>query len=309
MKKLKIYTDGALFYAGQQDRINKGFLDLGHELVSNPEDAELIYSNNPSKERSILVEKKKNGKLKGKLILNILDIPYHIWDNFKQCDLQLWSDELKVSDGITVISDFVKVSVLHTFGFSSDVIYQPIKPIRKIPATDKKFKYLFIGRKTDPNKNVISGIRALQMLGVEELEVGMIGNENIGWGTYLGAISDEKLNQYYNNADFVFCLGFIEGINLSCVEAMAAGAIPVVLRDLTTREEWLPEEKFPEYLEVSREPVSVVKFLAQFLADNNKMEQMKQRLFNHYKYELEVKFTPTAVAHQILKVFNATKSE
>ncbi len=308
MEKLKIYCDGAKFYGGQLDRIEQGFLALGHELVNNCEEADLIYSNNPSETRSIIVDGIRLGATNAKVVFNILDVPFHIWDSFKKNDLGKWSNELSYADGITTISEFVKESVQYTFAKDSTVIYQPIKPVRKI-STEKRFKYLFVGRKYDPNKNVVHGVGALQMLGIPESEVGMIGADNVGWGTYLGAVSDEELNSLYNGADFVFCLGYVEGISLPVVESMAAGAIPIVIRELTTREEWLPSVKFPEYLQVSADRTSVAKFIAQFLQDNNKMEQMKHRLFHYYKDELEVKFTPIAVASKILEVYYATKSK
>ena len=77
---------------------------------------------------------------------------------------------------------------------------------------------------------------------------------------------------------------------------MAAGVIPVICADMTTRRELLPPDLFPEYSSVEPEPASVARFIARFASDPAAMAEMKERLHTHYQKEWAHRLTGRAVA-------------
>lgn len=304
---MKIFTEGGRGLQCQINRIDEGFTSLGHDIIGDaPESADLVYSNNfwyPSE----ILALKDNPSFKGKLILNVLDIPVHNIDNL---DLNKLKVQLQYADKVTSISEYTEKSLFSWTGHHSTVIYQPIMPVkyaRWATSEGPKYRFLFVGRKYDPNKRFGIGVHAMWILGVRPEEVGMIGHETVGWGVNLGQIKTSALNTFYNQADFVFCLGKIEGINLPVIEAMATGCIPVVCNDMTTRQEFLPSEKFPEYDEVDPTPSSIACFVGYLMNNVDKLEKLRNRLYTHYKETLENKFTNQAVASNILKVYDSIK--
>jgi hypothetical protein len=84
---------------------------------------------------------------------------------------------------------------------------------------------------------------------------------------------------------------------------MAAGTIPVVCNDMTTRKELLPPDLFPEYEDVAPTPISISRFVARYLGDNHEMLLMKARLHAHYLATWKDRVSPTAVAAAIVKVY------
>ena len=154
---MKIFTgnNAARCLWCQLPRIEKGFIELGHEITPYISEADLIYCNNPPYHQEI--KDKINGIVKGKMIFNVLDIPEHI-KNFNVDDLK---DQLQYAHSVTSISNYTKKCVKKYCGINSDVIYNPIMPIFPVESKFKKYKYLFIGRVRDANKRNYLGIEAL----------------------------------------------------------------------------------------------------------------------------------------------------
>jgi hypothetical protein len=88
------------------------------------------------------------------------------------------------------------------------------------------------------------------------------------------------------------------------IEAAACGTIPIICKDMSTREEFFPSELFPEYLEVEPNPQSIAKFISRFSQDNDAKEKFKQRLHFHFLENLEINFNKTFVASKILEIYN-----
>lgn len=295
--EMKILTYGADAAWCQLPRINKGFESLGHQLTSNPIEADMIYANDFARFGVAIGAHTLNPK--AKLILNVLDVPEH---NISDFDLDGTAKLLAMAGAVTSISEFTKFQVKKYFNMESTVIYQPIMPIEK-NNSEKLYKYIFVGRKYDANKRVAIGVHALWLLGVKGEEVGMVGHEPVDWGVRVGLLDESLMSSIYNGADFSLSLGHIEGLNLPVVEAMAAGIIPVVCNDLTTREELLPSSLFPEYNDVSATASSVSLFIARFMQDNDEKQRMKERIYSHYRNNLEEKFKPTSVAQKIIDTY------
>lgn len=296
---MKIYCEGSRFFGGQIERIESGFVQFGHELTTRISEADLLYCNNPWFEQ--LIKDKTEGRLKGKLIFNVLDIPEHIIGQFDTVKLQL---QLMAADKVTSISQWTRGRVENHCAVQSSVIWNPIKPIIRKPRNSGLWPFISVGRRSDFNKRSQIWTSALQMLGIDHKDVALIGNEPWIWGEYLGVQSDLALNELYNGADFVLATGKIEGLNLPVIEGMAAGIIPVICNDLTTREELLPASIFPEYNNVTPDSMGVAAFVARFLKDQAAMEDMKNRLHQHYLDNWQEKTSPKGVARRILNEYD-----
>ncbi len=303
---MKVHCVGSRFFGGQVDRIERGFVQLGHELTPHISEADLVYVNDPSHYAQPLLDRAA-GRLKGKLILNVLDIPEHIIHEFDTTKLYR---ELIQADAITSISQFTHDKVGEHCGIASHVIYNPIKSVARDPASKRECPYRFasVGRRSDPNKRADLWAGALGILGINYREVALVGSDP-GWGDYLGVLSDFNLNLLYNSVDFVLATSRVEGLNLPVLEAMAAGAIPVVCRDMTTRTELLPPDLFPEYQEVEPTGPSVARFIARYLNSSEQMVGMKIRLHEHYVTSWQEKTSGAGVARRILEVYQGLVSD
>lgn len=295
---MKIFTGGGQCEWCQVPRIAQALRELGHEITENPADADLVYVNNPWYDDIIAL--RDAGKLRGKIIFNVLDIPEHIIAEF---DTEKLKRQLSYADAVTSISEYTQSRLEHHTGIKSTIIYQPIMPIT-FENTVPRIPYSFIGRKHDANKRVAMGVHALWLLGVKSEEVAMVGHERVEWGTNLGLVTQENLSRIYNASDFVFCLGKVEGLNLPVIESMAGGAIPIICDDMTTREELLPSYFFPEYDKVLPNPTSIAMFIAQFQQDNDAKANFKERLRNHYNWNLKHKFSAKSVAEKIIAIYD-----
>jgi glycosyltransferase involved in cell wall biosynthesis len=297
---MKIYTEGSRHWGGQVDRIDQGFQQLGHEVIKTISDADLVYINNPWFDQ--IIEDKRLGRIRGNIVMNVLDVPVHL----KEYDPAKLAAQLRHADAITSISQFTNGTLQRYCGLDSYTIYNPIKPVHQEPELTEKpfFKFAHIGRRYDPNKRAAQAFAALQILGFTERDICLVGNEG-GWGTYLGVLNDQNLNIVYNSVQFVLCTSEIEGLCLPVVEAMACGAIPVVCKDLTTREELLPSNIFPEYLGVDgSNPVTISRFIEKFLNSPASMTEFRYRLYYHYSNNLARKMSGLGVAESILKVYD-----
>lgn len=297
---MKIFTEGCRQVYCQLPRIEQGFRELGHDITPHIGEADLIYFNNPP--FSQVVEDKRNGSLRGKIVLNVLDIPIrHIPDY----DYGKLSHDLSHADAITSISKGTQADVLYYCGLHSKIIYQPINVInntgtKKYPA----FKMLFVGRVNDSQKRTKIGYHAAQIVGFSAEQFLTVGTEVPGYGSYCGVINGPDLDDIYNSVDFVWCGSLWEGLGLPIFECLAAGKIPIICKDFNLREEFFPAALFPEYLEVEPTPESVAKFIIGFMQDNDKYSLLANRLHEHYNNSLKDKFSYLGVAKAILEVYD-----
>lgn len=297
-KKMKIFCTGSVHWCSQLPRIEDGFRQLGHEITPHTHEADLLYSNDSPHYKQIVIDKLA-GRIRGKIIFTVLDLPFHVGAEF---DYEGLERELAFADAICTISEYVQWQVKTRLNRDTTVIYQPVKPITRFPTTGSNHRFLSVGRRFDPNKRSSLWTSALQILGVSPNQIALVGNEG-GWGDYQGVLDDERLNAIYNSVDFVMACGKIEGLSLCVPEAMAAGIIPVVCADLTTREELLPPTIFPEYSEVEPTAPSIASFIARYLNNSEAMAEMKKRLHKHYLDNWAEKTSGIGVARRILDVY------
>lgn len=296
---MKIWTSGARFFGGQIDRIESGFKSLGHELAQDISEADLVYCNNAWYDD--VINFKKAGRVKGKMIFTVLDLAPHLGSQFPVEKLE---EQLEFADAICSISETVQKDLAERTGKFSTVIYQPIKNIVKLDKKPKSpFKVLFVGRVNDPNKRAGLGAEAIKKLGYKAQEVITIGSDQPFFGgTWGEKVADEVLNMTYNSVDFVICCSRHEGIGLPAIEAMAAGTIPVICSDLSTRHDFF--NNISEYENVKPNPDSVTAFMSGFIKDPVKMQTFKDKLHYHYLQNLSHKMCGVGVAESILKVYD-----
>ena len=171
-----------------------------------------------------------------------------------------------MSDAVTCISETVRDDCTERLNITPHVIYNPIMDVflQKNPKP-RKFRALASGRLLDPNKRSHLGLMALQVLGVKSEEIAICGSEYPGYGENLGIVGVDTLRELYNEVDFVLVTSRHEGLGLQVPEAMAAGAIPVICNDLSTKQEFLPSIYFPEYDEVYPNVISLVHFISRYM--------------------------------------------
>jgi len=97
---MKIYTgNSARGYSCQIQRIEDGFVKLGHEITSYPGEADLIYQNNAPFDQIIKDKELGNFKPDAKIIFTILDIPEHLI-RIGKFDLEALANQLTYADSI-----------------------------------------------------------------------------------------------------------------------------------------------------------------------------------------------------------------
>ena len=268
--------------------IKEGFEKLGHE-VSN-ENPELIYANDPRgyKEAILVKTKYKNVPL----ILNILDIPWHM-PNIQQQTKLLVSQFLNQADFVSVISLKVKKDLSQFFNKKIHIIYNPIKDVYYDEKILKNNMFLFVGRANDPIKrfDLVRDTLIKIKDGIKKIKV--CGAENPNFGNYLGYVSDEELNNLYNSTQFVLLPSKAEGIGLPMIESMICGALPITCSDNETAKEFLPRDFI-----CAPDPKSILEHIKKL---ENEYANKRNLAFEFGKRYKE-KFNKSSIAKNILNI-------
>tara|TARA_R110001592_G_scaffold273339_2_gene540210 strand:- start:726 stop:1595 length:870 start_codon:yes stop_codon:yes gene_type:complete len=289
MAKIKIY--GAKEYWCQVPRIKQGFLGLGHELVTG-DDYDFIYANNFDYEDvdsehkdSALYEGESKSVKKGFKIFNVLDIPPHI----KDFPIQKLKDQLSHADLVTCISHAVKEQ-LSEIGVESNVIFNPIKDVMFDPQVTREINCLYVGRYFDPNK------RFFLLKNIDTYIAGPAGGSP--QGNYLGLVNDITLNQLYNASKVVALPSKFEGLGLPALEAMVAGAVPLVCRDN-------PNSEFcPDFCKADPDVDSVTKTYQDIL---NNFKDYQGEILKNLSSVIQHKFSKFSVAQNIINLYEKNK--
>ena len=280
----------------QIDRIEKGLDMRGGERHHAPD---FIYSNDAGTFEEA-INYKINVSPSSYLILCLLDIPEHIIAHY---DLEKVKSQLLQADKIVCISKFVKSQIKKYFNLESEVVYNPVNVIYPDFPDDKysKFDFLFASRSNDPNKRTNLGAEALIKLGYHGHEILCIGPENPNFGSYYGVVSPKELHKIYNSVKFVFCLGKNEGIGLQSLESLCGNsAIPIVLNDCSTYEEFFGESK--DILNINPNSDDIARFISNLqdpINFNYTFEKLRER---HLPF-IHENFTFLKVADKILDIF------
>jgi glycosyltransferase involved in cell wall biosynthesis len=275
----------------QLPRIREGFLLIGENV--NQKSPDIIYANDPQYfEKAIELKKETNAFL----ILNILDIPWHIKE-FKEV-IEKWTRLLTYADAVTTISYTVKNDLEKIINRQVQVIYNPCKDVNYNDQIVKNNLFLYVGRANDPNKRINLVYETLKYIenGISSIKI--CGSENPNFGNYLGLVSDDNLNYLYNSSKYTFLTSKNEGIGLSMIEAMVCGSIPITCADNKTASEFCP----PEFIV---EPNS--KIILEKLIQLNSNYNYYQNIALSYGKKYKEKFNKINIAKNIINVYNNFK--
>jgi len=293
MNNIKVSILGADGYVCQIPRIKEGMEALGHVL--SEESPDLIYSNDPSGYKKALLLKKKYPK--AYLILNFLDMPWHISNIQKQTELLVKNYFLK-ADVITTISFKVKKDISKLYNKKIHVIYNPIKDVYFDENIKKNNIFFYVGRASDPVKRFNLVRESLLKIkdGVKNTKI--CGSQNPNFGDYLGIIKDQELNKLYNASKYVLLPSSAEGIGLPMIEGMICGAIPITCSDNLTAREFSP----PDFI-CEPYPQSIVNKIEEL----NKEYEAKRKIALEFGKKYKIQFDKKNIAKNIINIFNLAK--
>ena len=293
MNNIKVSILGADGYVCQIPRIKEGMEALGHVL--SEESPDLIYSNDPRGYNKALLLKKKYPK--AYLILNFLDIPWHMPNIQKQTESLVNNYFLK-ADVITTISFKVKKDIGKFYDKKIHVIYNPIKDVYFDENIKKNNIFFYVGRASDPVKRFNLVRESLLKIkdGVKNTKI--CGSQNPNFGDYLGIIKDQELNKLYNASKYVLLPSSAEGIGLPMIEGMICGAIPITCSDNLTAREFSP----PDFI-CEPYPQSIVNKIEEL----NKEYEAKRKIALEFGKKYKIQFDKKNIAKNIINIFNLAK--
>ena len=284
---MKIAVFGILPFS---DLIKQGFIKLNHTVTNNEPD--LIYSNDPTGYQDAIFLKQKHPNVR--LILNILDIPWH-FPNIKNQTINLVNRFLNKADIITTISFKVKKDIAQFLSETKNkkvkVIYNPTKDVYLDKDTKKENEFLFVGRANDPIKRFQLIKQCLEKTSNGEKNIKICGQEDPNFGNFLGYVSDKELNKLYNSSKFVLLPSKAEGIGLPMIEAMICGSIPVACSDNETAKEFLPKDFICE-----PNVKSILLHINKLKQEYNSKRELAIKIGDKYKEQ----FNKVSVAQNIL---------
>jgi glycosyltransferase involved in cell wall biosynthesis len=294
MNNIKVSILGSDGYTCQIPRIKDGMMALGHVLTKDNPD--IIFSNDPRGYDEALSIKEKYPS--AYLILNFLDIPWHMPDIEKQT-MMLTQKYFMKADVVTAISFKVKKDLGKFYKKKEiQVIYNPIKDVHYDAHIKKNNMFLYVGRANDPVKRIKLVHDSLLNINDEIRKVKICGSENPKFGNYLGVVKDEELNKLYNSSKYLCLPSKAEGIGLPMIEAMICGAIPITCNDNETAKEFSPIEFICD-----PKAESITKKIIDLEKDYNAKRELALQFGKKYK----IQFDKINIAKNIINIFKEKK--
>ena len=291
MNSIRVSILGSDGYVCQIPRIKEGMEALGHVL--SDESPDLIYSNDPRGYEKALLLKKKYPK--AYLILNFLDIPWHMPNIQKQTELLVKNYFLK-ADVITTISFKVKKDIGKFYNKKIHVIYNPVKDVYYDDNIKKNNIFFYVGRASDPVKRFNLVRESLLKIKDGEKNIKICGPHNPNFGNYLGIIEDQELNKLYNSSKYVLLPSVTEGIGLPMIEGMICGSVPITCSDNLTAKEFSP----PDFIcDPNAEAI------AKKIEELNKDYRVKRELALEFGKKYKTQFNKKNIAMNIMNLFNS----
>lgn len=280
--------------------LREGFNSLGHEhtFLADDTDTAFVFVGNPPFEDYLELAKHK------KTIFNVLDLCPHCSEHLDI--VERLKVQLPQAARVTAISQTVANELKAKCGVNADVIYYPSKKI--FPTGVKRYKgirALIVGRVNDPNKRTHLAIQGLIRAGFEEDEVAVVGPENPRYGRYYGTVSDEVLNDLYNSTDYVMMTSLNEGIGLPACEGAMAGAIPIVLPDLVTFNEFWVESPLGLHYQLLNSSDRIGALIRNIEDTPGWKDMIKQDMLAYATQFLKPKFDRVEVAKRIISTFQS----
>jgi glycosyltransferase involved in cell wall biosynthesis len=300
MKASILGADGNILC--QINALRDGFAKLGHEHTPDMyhQDTSFVFVGNPPFDKYEELLRSGNKKV----ILNILDIPWHVPEvNDILNKLKVY---LPLANKVTTISKTMQADIKRALNIDSEVIYYPMKPvfytgIKKYP----QFKVAMVGRLLDRNKFAAHAAMALNSAGFKESEVAIVGPEYIGWGTRLGEVTDETLNDIYNSVDYVVMLDKITGLALTAIEGACCGAIPIVASHLMTLDEFWIQSPLGLHYQGLKTTKDIADLMVSIETNPKWKKEIKEDILGYSNLYFKPKFDPKNVASRIIEVYQS----
>jgi len=291
MNNTKVCILGSDGYVCQIPRIKEGMLALGHVL--SKESPDLIYSNDPrGYDKALLLKKKYPNSY---LILNLLDIPWHMPNIYKHTEALVKHYFLQ-ADMITTISFKVKKDLTKFYDKTIHVIYNPIKDVYLDEKIKKNNNFFYVGRVFDTVKRFKLVRESLLKMKDGEKNIKICGLKDPKFGNYLGIIKDQELNKLYNSSKYVLLPSMAEGLGLPMIEGMICGAIPITCSDNLTAKEFSP----PDFI-CKPDAQSIVNKIQEL----DKNYESKRRTALEYGKKYKIQFDKKTIAKNIINIFNS----
>lgn len=286
----------------QISALREGFAALGHQHTfeqTHPDNSFVFVGNAPYDDYLNLAHTRVK-----KTIFNVLDLCPHCDDH--AAIVARLREQLPLADRVTAISATVAGELQDKCGIRAEVIYYPMKNVRytgerKYP----QFRAMLVGRLGDPNKRAGTAVQALIRAGFEEKEIAVVGPEYLGYGTRMGIVSDECLNDLYNSVDYVMMLSRNEGIGLPAIEAAICGAIPIVAPDLSTFNEFWAESPLGLNYQTLNSPLSIAALIRKIEDTPDWKTMIKEDIRAYAELAFRPKFDRKAVAARIVEVYQS----
>ena len=226
------------------------------------------------------------------MIFNLLDIPWFMPNILSQTKM-LVNTYLNQADAITVLSQKVKKDLSQFSDREIHVIYNPVRDVYYDENIKKENQFLFVGRANDPVKRIDLVYKSLSKIddGLKNLKI--CGEQNPGFGSYLGYVSNNELNKLYNASKYVLLTSKAEGIGLPMIEAMICGSIPILCSNNETAKEFSPADFICD-----PDPQAIVKKINSL--DKDYAEKRKKAIDLGKKYEKM--FDKISIAKNILNL-------
>ncbi len=284
--------------------LRAGFEALGHTHTDDWQhpDVSFVFVGNPPYSADILSAARANVK---KVILNVLDLPVQNPDGMRW--INEWRAQLPDAQRVTSISAYTQSQLIDICGIQSDVIYYPMKPVSRMTgARYSQYKALLCGRVGDRNKRYHVALAALFYAGFNRDQIAVVGPEDPRtWETYMGVVNDKDLNIIYNSVDYVFMTSHIEGLGLPGLEGACAGAIPIVLPDLSTYDELWAGSPMGLWYQTFTSPGKIAEFIVYMEANPAEKQIMKDAMYAYAQSHFAPKFSAVEVAKRIIGVYHS----
>lgn len=282
-----ISTHGAKHFLGGLPAVERELVNLGHTISDSAPD--LVYSQDATGFSSALAKWHDYGETP-KLILNVLDIPFHV-PEINEIYERL-SKILPLANKVTTISNTVKNQIQDEFNINADVIYYPARNVYKLDNVEKRYDFFINGRVFDKNKRAFLACQVLDLY--KDKILVSCGSEYLKCAMNAGVVDDNGINHLYNYSRITFAFGRIEGIGMQVIESQIVGTPVITLSDNKTNQEFCPPEMIVE------PNINAIKEKIDDILNNY---DKYQKLALEYRDKYKEQFSGKSVAKNILQVY------
>ncbi len=281
---MKIKTFGYRAGVSSLAALEKAFIDLGHEVITEDE-PDLIFDLNGWFDDAIAYGEKYP---KAKKIFNLLnaDVKNPNWGAGK-------IGQLSQASICTTVSESTRNDILKRTGVDCEVIYFPMKAVSHLNYM-KTIEFLYVGRLYNPEKRFMLVKDILEAVKFPTNKLVVAGPEQPPFGIYTGLLPENHLNELYNSCSFLLAPCEREG-SMSIIEGAVAGCFPIVAYDNF----WAHEFGFSEFT-ADPNPLSMAAKIMTILHNKDHFK----KILDDIRPGLLEKFAVESVAKRVISLYN-----